>query len=296
MADNPSPTRDGDDFERWYGPPTADFNDPWSDPADLRARERRQIRRYQWGFSALGLALVVAGMFSVGGLLAFFFKLPQLGIAIQGWDFWEETVVVLSSFVGVGLLWGRWPDESWRRRSGLLLFMCLIDVVLWSLDHATRLGLSDVAIGHEYFRRSLGQALSWSEFALIASLSSGMTTHLGESRALDLGRAPRSLATVGASVWFVYFFLRTNWNPPIWPLRENPFDFRLFPILTGWLFLSTLVLVQVTLLCLYAGRTCGRAVRAINAEERRDESFLSRSEIGWNEYHKKDNDRHTHQS
>jgi len=130
------------------------------------------------------------------------------------------VTVVVSSFIGVGLLWGHWPDESWRRRSGLLLFMCLIDLVLWSIDHATTLGLSEVAIGHEYFRRSLGQALGWSEFALIASLSAGMAAHLGEPRALDLGRAARSLATVGASVWFVYFFLRTDWSPPIWPLRE----------------------------------------------------------------------------
>ena len=294
MADNPSPNRDGADLDRWYGAPTADFNDPWSDPADLRARERRQIRRYQLGFTALGIALVVASMFSVGWLLTWFLDLRQIRSLIQSWDFFEETVVVVSSFIGVGLLWGHWPDETWRRRSGLLLFMCLIDLVLWSIDHATRLGLSDVAIGHEYFRRSLGQALGWSEFALIASLSSGMAAHLGEPRALDLGRAARSLATVGASVWFVYFFLRTDWSPPIWPLREIRFDFRLFLIWIGSLFLSTLVLVQVTLLCLYAGRSCGRAIRAINIEELQNESFLSRSEIGWNEYHKKDNDRHTH--
>ena len=291
MADNPSPPPVGADFDRWYGPPTSDFADPWSDPVELRARERRQIRRYQWGFTLLGFALVVASLFGVGSLLSFFLDLRQVQLAIRGWQFHEETAVVLSSFLGVGLLWGHWPDESWRRRSGLLLLMCLVDLVLWSVDHATTLGLSDVEIGHDYFRRCLGEALGWSEFALIAGLSAGMAAHLGEPKALELGRAARSLASVGASAWFVYFFLRTDWNPPIWPLREAPRDIRLFLISIGSLFLTTIVLVQVTLLCLYAGRTCARAVRTIDAEEARNEAFLSRSEIGWNELHRDDPDR-----
>ena len=291
MADNPSPPPDGADFDRWYGPPTSDFADPWSDPVELRARERRQIRRYQWGFTLLGFALVVASLFGVGWLLAFFFGVRQVLMAIQAWQFHEETVVVLSSFLGAGLLWGHWPDESWRRRSGLFLLMCLADLVLWSVDHATTLGLSDVAIGHDYFRRCLGQALSWSEFALIASLAVGMAAHLGEPKALDLGRAARSLASVGASAWFVYFFLRTDWNSPIWPLREVPLDIRLLLISIGSQFLTTLVLVQVTLLSLFAGRTCARAVRARLAEEEHGEAFLSRSEVGWSELHRDHPDR-----
>ena len=36
--------------------------------------------------------------------------------------------------------------------------MCLVNVVLWSLDHADDLGLRDGEVGHEWFRRSLGAA------------------------------------------------------------------------------------------------------------------------------------------
>ena len=289
MADFPSPTRDPEEFNPWQVPP-ADFDDPWSSPDDVRARERRQIRRYQWGFTALGFGLIIASLFSVGSLLLIFFNRGVLG-QLAAWDFVEETTVVLATVVGSGLLWGGSKDESWRRRSGLLLMMCLVDLVLWSIDHAPTLGLSDMTIGHEPFRRALGHALGWSEFALIASLAAGMAASLGEPRALDLGRAVRSLTTVGAAVWFAYFFLRTDWSPPIWPLRERPLNLELLYLWIGSAFLSTAVLVQVTMICLYAGRTCARAGRALRAQEQASEAFPSRSEAGWDDLTRRDRDR-----
>ena len=53
-------------------------------------------------------------------------------MAWHEWEFPIETGVVFGSFLGACLLWGRWPDASWQRRSGLLLMMCQTDVILWS--------------------------------------------------------------------------------------------------------------------------------------------------------------------
>ena len=292
MADNAPRDQNQKNFDRWYEPPAADFGDPLQeDPVEMMARERRHIHRYQFGFAVMGIGLLLASVFNVGVLLAFFFGLRPVVIAFQAWDFHQETAVVLSTVVGAGLLWGSWPDESWRRRSGLLLMMCLSDLILWSAEHATRIGLSDVAVGHDYFRTAIGHALGWCEFALIASLAAGMAARLGEPKALDLGRAVRSLTTVGASVWFAYFFFRTDWRPPIWPLRERPLNPELFMLWLGSAFLSAFVLVQVTLLTLFAGRTCALTARALRADDEAHESFQSRSEHGWNEFHN-DRDRH----
>ena len=261
MAENRTPDQNSQDQDRWYEPPAASFDDPWNDPVDLRTKERLQLLRYQWGFAVLGFGLIVASLSSVGLLLSFMLDLRQIRMTLLAWEFQEQTVIVLSTVIGGGLLWGGWPDESWRRRSGLLLLMFLVDLVLWSLDNAATLGLTDVKVGHEYFRNALGQALGWSEFALIASLASGMAVTLGEARAADLGRAIRSLPSIGASVWFAYFFLRTDWRPPIWPLRERPLNLELFYIWLGSAFLSATILVQVTMITLYAGRTCAHRSR-----------------------------------
>ncbi len=291
MADNSHLTHSPEFAEPW---PAHGFNDPWNDPIELRARERRQLRRYQLGFATLGFGLIIASLSNVGFLVALLLGLRPILMQLRSWAFYEETAVVGFTLVGVGLLWGAWPDEHWRRRSGLLLMMFLVDLILWSVEHATTLGLADHPFGHEPFRNALGQALGWSEVALIASLSAGMAATLGESRALDLGRAVRSLATVGASVWFAFFVLRTDWSHPIWPLRERLFNPELIYLALGSAFLSATVLIQVTTLCLYAGRTCGRMVRVLRAEENAGESAWSRSESGWDEYHSQDADRRGH--
>ena len=291
MAENRTPDPSSQDQDRWFEPPSASFDDPWNDPVDLRTRERRQLIRYQSGFAILGLGLIVASLSSVGWLLSFMLDLREVRMMIQSWEFQEDTVIVLSTVVGGGLLWGGWPDASWRRRSGLLLMMFLVDLILWSLEHAATLGLTEIKVGHDYFRQALGQALGWSEFALITSLATGIAVTLGESRANDLGRAIRSLTSIGASVWFASFFLRTDWRPPIWPLRERPLNLELFYLSLGSAFLSATILVQVTMLTLYAGRTCARRSRALRAEERADDTFLSPSETGWNDLHRDNRDR-----
>jgi hypothetical protein len=259
----------------------------WVDPAEERARLRRRLRRYRLGFSCLCLALVVASLATIGWLILILSQRGQpLGavLGIPHWDLIEESTIVWGTVIGGCLIWGPWPDRNWQRRSGLLLLMFLVDAVLWSLDHATELGLTEVKVGHDWFRHSLGMALGWSEFALIASLTADMAAHLGEPQAVEFGKATRSLATTGAMVWFLYFYFRTDWRAPIWPLRDRPPNPGSAMLGLGYTVLVAINLVQVTALSLLAGRSCGRALREMAQEDRRHDLPPSRSEAGWDEF------------
>jgi len=262
-----------------YTPPSERFDplgDPWIDPVDERRRYRSTLRRLSLGFSTLALALILASLSSIGGLLLVFtgrFQNPGVLMGISHFDLILETAIVWVSTIGVALLWGRWPDASWTRRSGLLLLMCLVDVVLWSLDHAKDLGFVDAKIGHDWFRRSLGQAMGWSEFALIASLAADLAARLGEPQALDFGKAARSLATTGAIVWFTYFYFQTDWNNQIWPLRMRRLDRGSILLLLGTMVLGSIALVQVSALSLLASRCCGKALRDMVTEDKKRDAF-----------------------
>jgi len=271
----------GSQFPEWP-------SDSWVDPEAERNLLRQRLRRNRLGFSLLGLALVVASLSNLGHLIMIFRgQRLHLGavLGLPYWDLVESSVIVFGSLLGVALLFGRWPDESWRRRSGLLLLMCLVDSVLWALEYAAELGLRDGKFDqHEWFRIALGTALGWSEFALMASLAGDTAADLGEPQAIDFAKAVRSLATTGAMVWFMFFYITTDWTWPVWPLRERrgwgPNGLMLY---LGWMVLCSILCVQVTGLTLLAGRCCGRALREMAAEDRAADVLPSRSEAGWEE-------------
>ncbi len=200
-------------------------SDAWVNPETERNLLRQRLQRHRLGFSLLGLALVVLSLSTIGGLILIFTRQRMHLGAILGlpqWDLIESSVIVWGSLLGVALLFGPWPDESWRRRSGLLLLMCMIDAVLWGLDHVADLGLSDGKMPHEWFRGALGAAIGWSEFALIASLAGDSAAHLGEPQALDFAKAVRSLATTGAMVWFMYFYFEDQLGHAVLAAPRTP--------------------------------------------------------------------------
>ena len=275
----------GSQFSNWP-------SDLWVDPEADRVLVRRQLRRHRMGYSLLSLSLVVASLSTIGQLILIFSGQRRgLGavLGISQWDLIEDTVVVFATLLGVALLFGRWPDENWRRRSGLLLLMAMIDVVLWGLDHANELGIADGRADHEWFCRSLGAALGWSEFALLAGLAGDEASQLGEPQAADFAKAVRSLATTGAMVWFSYFYFRTDWTGPLWPLRERPLDRNGAMLALGYAVLGAILLVQTSGLTLLAGRCCERTLREMAAEDKAVDLLPSRSEAGWEEMNSRSN-------
>lgn len=269
----------GFDYPEWP-------SDSWVDPLEEQALLRRRIRRFRFGFSILGLSLVVLSLSTIGTLILFFSGQGRAfggQFGIPHWRLIEGAIITWGSLLGVTFLWGRWPDVNWQRRSGLLLLMCLVDAVLWTVDHAVELGLRDSDFGHDWFRVSLGTALGWSEFALMATLAADLAAHLGEPQSIELAKAARSMATTGAMVWFMWFYFMTNWEPPLWPLRLGPPHPGTDMLRLGWFVLLAINLVQVTSLSILAARCCGRTLREMAVADRAKDLLPSRSEDGWKE-------------
>ncbi len=63
----------------------------------------------------------------------------------------------------------------------------------------------------------------------------------------------------------------------------NHLTFRLY---LSWVVLGTINFVQVTVLCMLAGRSCGRALREMARQDRANDLPPSRSEDGWEELNK----------
>jgi hypothetical protein len=261
-------------------------SEAWIDPIDERTKLRVRLQRFRIGFSLIGVALLVYCVSLIIHLVMIFQQQGQpLGVmlGIPYFDLIEGAIITWGSLLGVCMICGNWPDIHWQRRSGILLMMCLADAVIWSLDHAGELGLSDGKFGHEWFREALATALGWSEFALIATLAGDLASHQGEAQANDLARSARSLATTSALLWFLYFTYRTDWIPPIWPLRARMLNLMTFMLSLAYHVLLAIILVQTTSLCLLASRCCGRTLREMALADHANDVMPSRSEDGWEE-------------
>lgn len=233
-----------------------------------RELERQRYELCRLGFVLMSAALVLACTTSLLEISLLFHGrrgIPWL-LHSRFWQ-WIDTPIVWGSLLGCYLLWGRWDEPTWQRRVGLLLVMCMVDVALWTMEHGQSLGINPIDFGHEWFRHILGRALGWAEFALIASITSGVLVHLGVDAALETGRATRSLAATGAVIWFVHFVTHTAWGLG-WPLlpRRNGSLVGLLSML-GSTMVGTIVLIQVTALTIAAARQCG----VVLAEMRREE-------------------------
>jgi len=229
--------------------------------------ERDQIRKtYQLcriGFFLLTIALLPACILSLLAMVGLLGDRQLFNqIFDSPWTQWVYTVSVWGSLVGAMMLWGRWDHKSWQRRTGLLLVMCLVDLVVWFMDRG-----ENQAPGHpDWFRLNLGQALGWAEFALLASLSGDYLVHLGLSQAEDSARSTRSLAATGAVIWLLKFCELTNWDGG-WPLRPRNRNMHGMLLLLGSELIWTITLIQVTALVIAALRQSNRTLTEMENED-----------------------------
>ena len=248
---------------------------------DDREQERRTYHLCQMAFVALSFALVLATVDTVLALPQHFRAHPLLPWLFFSppWG-WVDTPIVWGSLFGAYLLWGRWKNPSWQRRTGLLLLMSMVDAALWAAHHGDALGLCKGEFGHRWFRDELGQALGWSEFALLASLSSDVLVHLGVDQAAETGRATRSMAATGASVFMMLFLVATNWRQG-WPLEVRRMTLEMWFLDLGSTMIWTITLIQVTALSIAAARRCSAVVAEIAREDQADHLFPAPPEADW---------------
>lgn len=245
-----------------------------------RETQRQTYRLCRLGFAILSAALVLACL-SAFVQLAIPFVGPRsilLAILNSRWYRWLDAPIVWGGLIGTYLLWGRWEDVGWQRRSGLLVLMNMVDAVLWFLDHGDALGLRLGEVGHEWFRIHLGQALGWAEFALLASLSGDLLAHLGVEQAPVAGKSTRSLAATGAILWMLLFCQQTDWSKG-WPLEgQRILTLQTLLLELGQTLIWTITLIQVTALTIAAARQSSRVLAEMDVEDQEDELFRSPSD------------------
>src|SRR5438067_13395718 len=105
-----------------------------------RDQQRRTYRICRLGFGSLSFALVLASLSSVVLVLRLILG-GHAVVWITTTPFWKwlDAPIVWVSLLGTYLLWGRSSEVGWPRRSGLLVVMCIVDAVLWFLDHGGEL-------------------------------------------------------------------------------------------------------------------------------------------------------------
>jgi hypothetical protein len=233
----------------------------------IREYERRTYSLCRIGFALLSFALVIASITTLVGMPFTILPRPVQRALVNSavWR-WSDTPIVWTSLIGVYLLWGRWSEPSWLRRSGLLLLMSIVDLILWFLTHGEALGLRLGDFGHLWLRSMAGEAIGWAEFALTASLACDVLIHLGVPRADETSRATRSLAGTGAVLWMLYVFQSTDWQ--VWPIEHIPIR-RLETLLLmfGWNMVWMIALIQVSALTIAATRQCTQVIAEMDAQD-----------------------------
>lgn len=239
-------------------------------------RKTYQLCRIGFGFTAAALAL--ATFASMVNILGMFRPELVMWIGDKAWYQFLDTPIVWFSLIGATLLWGRWNESTWLRRSGLLLIMCMVDVGLWFVASGEALGLHAGEMGHRWLRAHLGEALGWAEFALLSSLASGYLVHLGVDQARESDRSTRSLAASGAMLWMLLFCQRTNWGAG-WPLQPRPF--RMFEgilLYHGFHLIWAITVIQVAALVISAVQHTNRVLGEMDREDSAEDLFRSPSD------------------
>lgn len=255
------------------------------------ARERLNYVLCRAGFALISVALVLACFETVLYFPRHLGARPFMLWLLRSplWD-WAGVPIVWGSLIGVFLLWGRWDNRAWQRRTGLLLVFCMIDAGLWLMDHGPELGLGDRDLGNLWFRISVGQAVGWAEFALIASLACEVLTHLGVEAAADTGRSTRALASTGAVLWMLRFMNSTDWQSG-WPLQHKRFlTPESFLLNVGWNVVWVITTIQVTALAIAATRQLSEVILELTRDAERNDMFRSRSEspLAWADESRRD--------
>ncbi len=239
-------------------------------------QDRDQIRRnYQLcrlGFGFIAAALVLATFSSLVSIVGMFNRHLMIWLSDKPWYQYLDTPIVWFSLVGATLLWGRWNQSSWQRRSGLLLAMSVVDVVLWFLSRGESFGLNGHGIGHRWLRDHVGEALGWAEFALLSSLTSGYLVHLGVEQASDSDKSTRSLAATGAVIWLLLFCQCTNWAA--WPLQPRRIHMlEGFLLYHGFQLIWAVTVIQVTAMVVSAVQHSTWVIEEMNREDLADDLF-----------------------
>jgi hypothetical protein len=244
--------------------------------------EREQTRKtYQlcrFGFGSYGAALLVAAVTAVLVLLAMFRVDQVRWILVQPWYSWLDTPIVWLRVIGAIVLWRRWDQKSWHRRTSLLLALCSADIVLWIIARGEVLGLHGGDIGHDYLRGIIRQTMSWGRMALLSSLAGDYLVHLGVENARESDKLTRSMIVTGALVWLLFVCQQTNWAA--WPLQHlHRRNLESDLLLHGSTLIYSITLIQVTALVISAARQTTVTLAEMEREDQEEDLLRPQSDV-----------------
>jgi len=243
--------------------------------------EREQLRKtYQLcrlGFGMIAGALVLACVMSILFLLGSFEPGLLQWIREGSVHQWVDTPIVWFSLIGATLLFGRWDQPSWQRRSGLLLAISVVVIGLWFMASGDLLGLRVGEFGHPWLRDRIREALTWAKFALLASLASTYLVHLGVEHASDSDKSARSMAATGAMIWMLLFWQQAHWAAG-GPQPRRMLGLESHLLFHGFRLIWVITLIQVTALVVSAVRQSTFVLEEMDREDQDDDLLRSRSE------------------
>jgi hypothetical protein len=244
--------------------------------------DREQVRKtYQLcrlGFGITAVALVLACVTSLLTLLGSFEPNLIDWMREKSLHQWVDTPIVWCSLIGATLLWGRWDQASWQRRSGLLLAICAVVIVLWFLASGEMLGLRVGEFGHPWLRDRFREALTWAKFALLSSLSCSYLVHLGVEHASDSDKSARSMAATGAMIWMLLFCQQAHWAAGGPFQRRRMIGLESHLLFHGFRLIWVITLIQVTALVISAVRQSTYVLQEMDREDQEQDLLRSRSE------------------
>jgi hypothetical protein len=248
--------------------------------------EREQLGKTydlcRFGFFILTLTLVPACIFQIVVMFGWLADPGFLRDLVNSpVNRWISTLCVWGCLAGTMMFWGRWNHPSWQRRTGFLLFMFLVDVVLWF----TQLGEGGGPSPYGWMRSNLGRALGWAEFALLASLAGDFLVHLGIEQAEDSAKSTRSLIGTGALIWIIQFCEATFWDGS-WPLRPRQLNVQGAILLISTELIFTIAFVQVMTLVIAAFRQANRVLQEMKQEDDNPEPLRFVSDAGFSDFFK----------
>lgn len=269
-------------------------------------------------FGCFALALACAGAYHVVMLIALFDPGGRPAFLSSAWlGFGVSTGINLVCILGYYLVWHVSADAGWRRRSGMLIVMGMVDLGLWGIEYrpqiAKLLGFGEIAASqrHAWLLLQIGFGLGWVELMYVSGLAWSLLAHFHKldhnpGDAIDkpapveydwdspvremnipylnsmVGNGAMVLARAGMIEWIVLLVFFADWRhwPMNWLVANNMR--HLFALLfLGLQAVYAIVLLKAAFLAFSASVFSRRKLRSLKIQETFPDALRSRSEEGF---------------
>ncbi len=237
-----------------------------------------EIRRYRLCTVGFAISALSIGLLSINSGLWLWANLTRDNVLFQllqqrWWSLIVGFGISGGALLGSYLFWGRWIDERWQRRVGVLVALNFFDFAYSLLDRLGEFGVNPLPDDHDWLIGNLITGFGWIEFYLFADLASEVALHLGRRGIREAGNTAKLFALAGLTISIVYLTIGTDWMAG-WPLQEVPIpDFMRGMIALAFGGLRMMNSLQVAALCLAAALATRQTTQRLQADALKADPF-----------------------